>query len=185
MPRSPEVPSLRPASAVAFFLFASLIAVFTGCGISLTEGSSETELFKRLVVVGPLVPGAELRMGLNYEQTYNADVEVQCDLLTSAEAKPTPEPTENPLGTPTPTPVHVPAPVPTPGNRVLAILVENIGPNAEGTTADESTPVTGDITRRFTAPDEPGRYVVRCYTPADRNNQIRETIHIKEGRATP
>jgi len=153
---------------------------FTGCGVSLSEGSSETEFFKRLAIVGPLIPGAELRLELDYEQPYNADVEVQCDLLSTAKATPTTDPTENPAGTPTPTPVHVPAPVPTPGNRALVILVEAVGPNPEGTTSDESTPMPGSLDRRFPAPDQPGRYVVRCYTPADGDNQIFKTIRIQE-----
>jgi len=182
MPRSPKVIFLRRARACALgvsVLFAALSFLLAGCGISFSEGDTQTELFKRLAVDGSFTPGAELRLGLNYEQPYSATLDVECDLLTTAKATPTPRPTKDRLGTPTPTPVHVPAPIPTPGNRVSIIVVESIGPNPLGTTADESTPVPGTITRKFNAPDQPGRYMVRCYTPADRNNQIFKGIRIK------
>jgi hypothetical protein len=153
--------------------------LFVGCGISLSAGHSQTELFKRLVVVGSFTPGSELRVGLNFEQPYSTGITVQCDLLTTAKATPTPKPTKDPLGTPTPTPVRIPAPIPTPGNLMSTILVQSIGPNPAGRTADESTPVPGSLSRKFTAPDKPGRYRVRCYTPADRNNQIFRSFRIQ------
>ncbi len=183
MPRPSNIVSSRQVRAYAIgvsLLFGLLGALLTGCGISLSEGHSQTEVFKRLVVVGPLKPGGELRLGLNYEQPYATTLEVQCDLLTTAKSTPTPKPTKDPSGrTPTPTPVRIAAPIPTPGNRISIILVESIGPNPSGTTADESTPVLGSISRRFTAPEQPGRYTVRCYTPADRNNQMFKAIRVE------
>lgn len=182
MPRPSEAvyPRCTRASATGVsLLFGFLSILFVGCGISLSADHSQTELFKRLVVVGSLTPGAELRFGLNYEQPYSTGITIQCDLLTTAKATPPPEPTDDPLGTPTPTPVHVPAPIPTPGNLISTVLVQTIAPNPAGTTADESTPVPGETSRKFTAPDKPGRYTLRCYTPADRNNQIIRSFRIK------
>lgn len=182
MPRSPKVIFSRRARACALSasgLFAAASFLLAGCGISFSEGHTQTELFKKLTVDGSFTPGGELRLALNYEQPYATELAVECDLLTTAKATPTPKPTKDRLGTPTPTPVHVPAPIPTPGNRVSIILEESIGPNPSGTTAGESTPVPGSITRKFNAPNQPGRYTVRCYTPADRNNQVFKGIRIK------
>ena len=165
---------------------ALLSALLLGCGITLSEGSSQTELFKKLTVQGSFVPGGELQLNLNYEQPYVAQIRVQCDLLTLAKATPTPK--LNPTATPpdpertvTPTPVHIPAVEPTPRNRFAVILLQPIGPNVNGGTADEATPVPGGITRKFTAPPEPGRYRVRCYTPDDENNEISRSFRVRAG----
>jgi hypothetical protein len=162
-----------------------LAMLFAGCGITLSQGHSQTEFFKRLVIVGPLVTGSELRIGLNYAQPYPVPLDVRCDLLNLAKATPTPKPTKAAGPKPTATPVHVPAAEPTPRNRISIVLQESVGPNKEGTTADESTPVLGSLTSRFTAPDRPGRYAVRCYTPADDNNQISRSFSIEAAEPTP
>jgi hypothetical protein len=163
--------------AILLCMFATLLGA---CGISLTEGSSGTEMFTKLTVPEEAAPGEELFLTLDYEQPYQSTVNVECDVLTTAKLTPTPTPTADPLGTPTPTPVRIPAPMPTPANRVVGILADQIGPNAEGSTADEATPVIGKIERRFMAPSEPGRYVVRCFTPLDRDNQIMEELRVRE-----
>lgn len=182
MPRSSTVvysPRTRACAPGGSFLFGVLCVLFVGCGISLSADHSQTEVFKKLDVVGPLTPGAALRLELNYEQPYSVSLDLRCDLLSTVKATPTAKPTKNPLGTPTPTPVRIPARVSTPGNRVSVILNDSIPANPTGTTTDESTPVPGSITHRFNAPSHPGRYTVHCYTPADHNNQIFKTIRIK------
>ena len=177
MPASPKVVFSRRVQARAISA-ALLFGLLTGCGISLSAGDAQTEVFKKLDIIGPLTPGAALTIELSYEQPYSISLDLRCDLLSTAKATPTPEPTDDPRGTPTPTPVRVPAPVSVPANRVSVILNDSIPPNPNGTTAGESTPVPGSIRHRFIAPFEHGRYVVHCYTPADRDNQIRKTIRI-------
>jgi hypothetical protein len=117
-------------------------------------------------------------MELDYEQPYQAVIAVECDVLIAAKPTPTPEPTEDPAGTATPTPIRIPEPIATPRNRVSNILSEEIGANPNGGSADEATPTVGSMSREFTAPDAEGDYLVRCYTPLDRNNQIIETFTV-------
>lgn len=165
-----------------------LAGLLVACGITLGEGDEETELFRRIVVEGDLIPGAELKLGVDYSQPYPVALDVVCELLTLEPLMPTPEGTETPESRrpAPPTEVRIPALRPTPEEKVLDILITSIGPNAEGGPADEATPVLGSISRRFRAPTEPGRYSVECYTPADDNNQISKTIRIEPGpTATP
>ncbi len=162
---------------------ALLGALLLGCGITLSEGSPQTELFKSLTIQEALVSGGQLQLDLTYEQPYTAPLEVQCDLLTLAKPTPTPKLTPATVAparkrTVTPTPVHIPAAQPTPRNRFAVILTENIGPNANGGIPGEVTPMPGSITRKFTSPPVPGRYRVRCYTPDDDNNQISKTFRV-------
>jgi len=69
--------------------------------------------------------------------------------------------------------------------RVLEILNRPIEENGLETTPvsdrpfDDVTPVLDSLIATFTAP-EAGRYIARCYTPADDNNQIRKTIRIHQ-----
>jgi hypothetical protein len=160
-------------------LLGALAPVIVACGISWSEGETETEVFKEITVVGTPGPGAQLVIEVDYQQPYSANLEVQCDLLDTLKRTPTPLPTEDPAGTPTPTPVRVPAPVSTPVNRVAILLSQTIESNPDGTTTDESTPEAGTLSMDFTAPDEAGRYNIRCYTVADRNNQIFKSLRIE------
>jgi len=169
---------------IAWPLLGALLAVaLVGCGISTSEGSSTTEVFKSLSLTGSFVPGGELTLKFDSAQPYNTSLDVQCDVLTQAKAKPTPTPT---TGEPklTPTPPHIPAPEETPANRVAVVFTTSIGPNVNGSTADEATPVLGNFSHRFRAPDKPGNYKLRCFTPADDNNHIIKAFTIEPGVAT-
>jgi len=166
-------------------LIGLLSVLLLGCGITLSAGHTQTELFKKLTIEGDFVTGGQLQMVLDYAQPYAASIDVQCDLLTGAPAAP-PKPAAGASGRKgTPTLVHIPAPVPTPGNRLSVVLVTSFGPNPNGSTVGKSTPVPGSISRKFKAPDGPGRYRLRCYTSADDNNRISETFSIQAGGATP
>lgn len=184
---SPERRSPASGALGALFVSGLLALVFVACGITLGRGEKETEIFKRLTITGDFTPGGELVLALEYAQPYPTAIDVDCDLLTTerptATPRLTPTPTKERWRTPTPTPVLIPRPKPTPANKVLDILLETIGPNAEGGPADEATPVPGSFSRRFPAPERPGRYLVRCFTPADENNQIFESIRIAPGAA--
>jgi hypothetical protein len=171
MPHSPKV---------AVPLLSALIAVLLlGCGITLSQGHSQTEVFKSLTLTGSFVVGGELQLAFNYAQPYSTSLDVQCEVLTAAKAPPTPKPTADPSGRKiTPTPVKIPAPEKTPANRVELVFTTSIGPNPNGSTADEATPVPGSFTHKFNAPKTSGRYKLRCFTPADDNNSISKTFSI-------
>ena len=168
----------------AVFVVGLLALAAAGCGVTLGSGEQETEVFTSLSVQGSFRPGGDLVLGLRYEQPYPVALDIECQLLTLEPLTPTPEPEETPVRSrarpPTPTPVPIPNPEPTPANKVLDILSETIGPNAQGGPVSEATPTLGSIRRRFTAPDKAGRYAVRCFTPADENNQIVRRIRLVE-----
>ena len=170
--------------------FALLAAIFVACGISFSEAPEETELFKRLSIDGDsapgdgdFVPGAPLTLLLEYEQPYTVTIQVRCDVL-EADPPPTPDQTPTPmivlgiLITPEPTLIHIPRIYPTPFNKVIDVLIEDIPANPDGGIAGEATPVPGTIERRFLAPERPGRYIAKCFTPLDVNNAIFEEFTI-------
>lgn len=176
----PDVRNRPGRTLILALLLTACWLMLIGCGVALTEGSRETEIFKKLTLSGSKTPSGQMLLELEYEQPYEVLIAVECDVLIAAKPTPTTKPTTDPLGTPTPTPVHIPPPLPTPRNRVSNILVEEIGPNANGGTVDEATPVVGLITRDFFAPEDEGDYLVRCYTPLDQSNQIIETFTVSE-----
>ncbi len=132
---------------------------------------------------GDFVPGAPLTLLLEYEQPYTVPIQVRCDVL-EADPPPTPDQTPTPmivlgiLITPEPTLIHIPRIYPTPFNKVIDVLIEDIPANPDGGIAGEATPVPGTIERRFLAPERPGRYVAKCFTPLDVNNAISEEFTI-------
>ena len=153
------------------------------CGITLSAGDDETELFKRLTITGDLLPNSTLTLRLEYARVYPVDVRAVCNLLLEdPDWTPTPKPSPGP--TPTATEVVIPKVRPTPSNTLYEILAETLPANPEGGAVDEATPVPGVIERQFTVPGEPGHYIVRCYTPLDENNAIAESFTI-EALPTP
>jgi hypothetical protein len=162
-------------------------ALTVACGVTLGSGTPESELFQRLTVTGDFTPGAQLTLKLDYSQVYPAAYRIACDLLEPGRPTPTPPAVPTlPLGAkPSPTVPRIPKPETTPVNRVLEILNVPIGENGLRATPtsdrpfDDVTPVLESLTATFTAP-EPGRYIVRCYTPVDDNNQVRKTIRIRQ-----
>ena len=169
-------------------LFISVtLALTVACGVTLGSGKPESELFQRLTVTGDFTPGAQLTLTLDYSQVYPAAFRIVCDLLEPGRPTPTSPPVPTlPFGAePAPTVPRIPKPETTPVNRVLEILNVPIGENGLETTPtsdrpfDDVTPVLDSLTATFTAP-EPGRYIVRCYTPVDDNNQTRKTIRIRQ-----
>jgi hypothetical protein len=172
-------------------MFGAAAALLVGCGVTLSSGATTSEFFKRLTVTGDFTPGAELTLEVNYTQSYPVSLDVVCDLLEPGRPTPTPIPQPTPEGgssrapTPAATPVRIPKPQTTPTNRVLEILDQTIDPNGtlptvtQGGPLSEVTPVTGSLTGTFLAPEQPGRYIARCFTPADDNNQIRKTLDIQ------
>ena len=169
------------AFAGALLVLAALLA---GCGISYGDDDKSTELFKRLTVAGDLYTGGRVTLELEYTQPYAVNITVACALLAKggqdAELSP-PLPQETPAEPgATPTPLVIPAPVPTPRHNVLDILQEPIRAKPGETPIEYSTPVPGTIDGEFTAPDLPGAYEVRCYTPADLNNRITKNITIAQ-----
>ena len=151
-----------------------MLALLTACGITLSSGEDETELFKELTVEGEFRVGGTLSLTLSYAQPYPVTVDVACELLlVGFKGTPTPKPTP---GTPPPAPI--PNLEPTPVNKVLDILSQQLPNNAEGGPVDEATPLLGTVEHSFGAPERPGRYTVRCYTPRDENNAISKRITI-------
>lgn len=175
-------------------MFAAVAALLVACGVTLSSGATKSEFFKRLTVTGDFTAGAELTLEVNYAQSYPVSLNVVCDLLEPGRPTPTPIPQPTPedgssrAPTPTPTPVRIPKPQTTPTSRVLQILDQTVAPNGNvptvtrGGPLDDVTPVTASLTGTFHAPERPGRYIARCFTPADDNNQIRKTIHIQPGQ---
>ena len=171
---------------------AGVAALLAGCGVTTGSSARASEFFRGLSVTGDMNAGGQLTLDLRYSQVYPVSLTVVCDVLdpTRPAPTPTPSPTKVPdnVPTPTPTPVPVPRSEAAPSQRVVEILSEVVAPNEAAPTAvkekdpfDQVTPVLATITRVFKAPDKPGRYVVRCLTPADHNNQIRKTIVIAGG----
>ncbi|MCH8949958.1 MAG: hypothetical protein IIB87_06235 [Chloroflexi bacterium] len=164
-------------------VFALLAVIFAACGISFSTAPEETELFKRLSISGDFTPRAPLTLLLEYEQPYTVPIQVRCDVL-EADPPPTPDQTPTPmivlgiLITPEPTLIHIPRIYPTPFNKVIDVLIEDIPANPDGGIAGEATPVPGTIERRFLAPERPGRYIAKCFTPLDVNNAISEEFTI-------
>ena len=186
------VPGARPGRRVQRYLLGALFAsgllvlILTACGISLGAGEEETEIFRSLTVEGDFRLGGSLRLILEFAQPYPVAVGIKCDLLAvDREPTPTPETAGAPEGERTPTPAAIPRVRPTPANKVQDILEETLRANPEGTPVGEATPVVDTITSSFTAPDRPGRYVVRCFTPADPNNAIFQEITIAPVLAVP
>ena len=163
--------------------FALVAAIFVACGISFSAEPEETELFKRLSIDGDFAPGGSLTLLLEYEQPYTVRIQVRCDVL-EADPPPTPDHTPTPLIvlgiliTPEPTVVNIPRIRPTPFNKVIDVLVDDIPPNPDGGLAGEATPVSGTLKQRFVGPEQPGRYIAKCFTPLDVNNAIIEEFTI-------
>ena len=158
----------------ALFVSGLMLALLTACGITLSSGEDETELFKELTVDGEFRVGGTLSLTLSYAQQYPVAVDVACELLlVGFKGTPTPKPTP---GTPPPAPI--PNLEPTPVNKVLDILAQALPQNEQGGPFGEATPVLGTIERSFAAPALAGRYTVRCITPRDENNAISKRITI-------
>jgi hypothetical protein len=180
-------------SPLGALLLSVAAGVLVGCGVTFGSSGRGSEFFQRLDVSGDFSPGGELTLAVEYSQAYPVSLNIVCDLLDPD--KPTPTKTPVPtrpniaiLPTSTPTPAVIPAPVMTPIKRVLVILDETIAPNAAAPTVtsdknpfDQVTPVVSTLMRAFQAPEQVGRYTVRCMTPADDNNQIRKSIVIRGG----
>lgn len=172
--RTSEGPRLRRHAAGALLALLLGIAVLTGCGIRLSSGSDSTELFKGLTVQGDFRAGGRLSLTLQYAQQYPVTVDVACDLRHAHfRGTPTPEPTPG-----TPPPARLDDPRPTPASKVFDIVGWTLPVNPDGGPVNEATPVLGSFEHAFIAPQEPGRYIVKCYTPRDTNNAISRNITI-------
>ena len=190
--------TFAPRSGLSGFLLACclLASVFAACGISYGSDSSETELFKSITVDGAFVTGGRMTIELTYEQPYPAALDVVCALVAREgqdhPAKPPATNTPNPDIEPTPP--AIPPPPATPRHKVLDILEDTIPANTSVTTEPGTpeefvfkpgsndnplTPVPGTLNGEFTAPEEPGLYAVRCYTPADANNTMAKEFRIQ------
>jgi len=70
---------------VPFLLCAALVvAPALGCGIGSDYGHQEP--LSKMRITGSRVVGEELRLELDYRQTYDVDVDVECDLRQGGEA---------------------------------------------------------------------------------------------------
>jgi hypothetical protein len=152
-----------------------LLTLLTACGITLGSGEEETEIFKRLTITGDRRLGENLNMRVEYEQPYNVEIDVTCELLEAhprSTARPvtTPTPQGDPPATPTIPPI--PRAEPTSEGWQRNLLGERIPPNENGGLADEVTPTTGELSIDFFAPELPGDYEIRCYTPESPENEI-------------
>jgi hypothetical protein len=159
-------------------------AVLIGCGISVDAGDPETEVFRDLELDGEFVTGGLLNLSLYHAQIYTVPVNINCEVIAVDDSLvPTPiaTATETPTLAPgvTPTSLPLPAPRETPENRVMDFMVDSLQPNEEGGPVGEATPVLGSVEFEFRAPDLPGDYVLRCYTPQDDNNSISEPFTIE------
>src|SRR3990172_8037742 len=73
----------RRGALGALLVSALLVVLVTACGITLSSGEEETEIFKRLTVEGNRRLGENLTMRLEYAQPYNTEIDVVCELLAS------------------------------------------------------------------------------------------------------
>lgn len=173
-PRTNEGPRLRRYPAGALLALLLGFAVLTGCGIRLSSGSDTTELFKGLTLQGDFRVGGRVSLTVQYAQQYPVTVDVVCDLRhANFRGTPTPQPTPG-----TPPPVRLDDPQPTPASKVFDIVGWTLPVNPDGGPVGEATPVLGSFEHTFIAPQEPGRYVVKCYTPRDTNNTISQNITV-------
>lgn len=183
------------AGLTGFLLACILTSVFAACGISYSEDSG-TELFKSIAIDGDLVTGGQIALELSYEQPYPAAIRVLCALVARGgqDHEAAPPATNTPNPDVEPTPLEIPPPPPTPRHKVLDILDEEIPANTSVTTNPATpvellfepgskdnplTPMPGTLRGAFTAPEEPGLYAIRCYTPADVNNTISKEFRIE------
>ncbi len=144
-------PLTRGHSVGLVLAFAVLIS---GCGISLSAENTASEIFVELTVQGDFAVGGQLALSLAYEQPYPVPITVVCAVLGPLSDDEEPE-------------------------ELARILSEALPANPEGGPLDQATPVADAIQRSFSAPDSPGRYLVRCRTEADEDNAIIEEITIK------
>jgi hypothetical protein len=162
-----------------------LAGLSIACGIRYTSADPEEDFFRELTIEGERRPQAPMTLQLEYEQPYGVPVDVQCVVLeVSVTRTPDPTPTETATPVPvrqtsTPTPISIPGPKPTPLNKVGDILTTTVPANPGGSTTEDSTPQPGRVEQEFRAPQFPGRYVVRCYTPQDESNAILEPLVLK------
>lgn len=166
----------RKGALGALLVSALVVVLLTACGITLSSGKEETEIFKRLTVEGNRRLGENLTMRLEYSQPYNIEIGVVCELLAA-----------HPPGTATlattaipqsgtspaaPTVPPIPRPEPTSEGWQANLLDQRLPSNEHGGLVGEVTPVTGVLEAAFLAPELPGDYEVRCYTPDAPENEI-------------
>jgi hypothetical protein len=73
-----------PKRSIPILLLLSAIAVLTlACGIGTEEMRHEP--LSKIVITGPRVVGQEMQLELELRQTYNVDVDVECDLKQGGE----------------------------------------------------------------------------------------------------
>jgi hypothetical protein len=165
----------RRGALGALLVSALVVVLLTACGITLSSGDEETEIFKRLTVEGNRRLGEDLTMRLEYSQPYNIEIGVVCELLASnPPSTATLAATATPQGTPpgTPTVPPIPKPEPTSEGWQTNLLDQRLPSNEHGGLVGEVTPVAGVLEISFFAPELPGDYEVRCYTPDAPENEI-------------
>jgi hypothetical protein len=159
----------------ALVVAAVALPLSLACGISLGSDADDSELFTRLTVTGDFVPLGGLTLTLEYAQPYPVDIEVACEVRDpDRSVAATPQAVE-----PTATPVTIPPQPKVSDKKLYDILAERVPANPSGGPFGTATPAGGVIERSFAAPEQPGSYEVRCYTPGDANNVIKRTITIR------
>jgi hypothetical protein len=144
-----------------------LVLAIAGCGVELNAEQETTEIFKDVVVTnmegGAPRAGEQLEVTIEYSQPYPRDLDVECELWNAAESAKVSE-------------------------IAVAIISANSGDNIPTAIVkkykDEVTPTRGSLEMTFFGPQEPGEYVVNCFTQEDDNNEIERTISIGAA-ATP
>lgn len=173
----------RAGALGALFLSTLALALLTSCGITLSSGEEESEVFKSLTLTGDFRPEGEITIRLAYENPYTRKLRVQCDLIDPAGRAASPSlatDTPEPLVRATPTSPPIPRPSPTTEGYVRLVLNQEIAENPEGGAAGRVTPVVGVLEGDFKAPLEPGDYRVRCFTIADQDNEITERFTVAD-----
>ncbi len=154
----------------ALFVSGALALTLAACGVTFSQGPTESEIFRDLAIEGDLFAGGSVTLMLEYEQPYPVGVPVVCGLIPG-EAKTAKLVTPRPVATPP----RGEAPLP---DTVLDLVSETLAANPEpqGGPVGEATPEAGTIEQTFSLPDLPGRYVVHCFTPRDNTNTIGQLI---------
>jgi hypothetical protein len=167
----------RKGALGVLLVSALLVVLVTACGITLSSGEEETEIFKRLTIEGNRRLAENLTMRLEYSQPYNTEIGVVCELLAAHPPRATAlATTPTPQGTPTVPPI--PRPEPTSEGWQANLLDQRLPSNEHGGLVGEVTPVTGVLEAGFFAPVLPGDYEVRCYTPDAPENEISQEFTI-------
>lgn len=145
----------------AFAVAALLAFVSLGCGISLEAQSRQSEIFEHLEIEGDFAAEGALTLTFAYTNQYPVAIAVDC-LLLEEDGE---------------TVVQKIAINSRDGGVALPFELRSLPSYADDAGA-EATPISGTLGGIFSAPEQPGDYIVRCFTDQVETNKIEQRITI-------